>query len=168
MPEFYEVYTNRMREKYGDPFQLELGPGKHDVPDRAKIGLNEKSDPGSDIYWNLNFGIPLCSMCVSHIHSNQVLEHIDEIIPLFNAMWRVLIPGGTMQHVVPHFLSPHAWGDPTHVRAFSEESFKYFCKGDDGKPFSIAFSDYGIIANFTLVYQVVSGDLIIVEMRKDE
>jgi hypothetical protein len=25
--------------------------------------------------------------------------------------------------IVPHYLSPDAWGDPTHCRGFSEESF---------------------------------------------
>lgn len=133
------------------PFDVELGPGKHGPAiDRFKIGLNEKSDPGSHVYWDLEGGIPLPDGCVSHIRSGQTLEHIWNIILLFNEMWRVLVPGGTMHHDVPHYLSIFADGDPTHVRKFSEASFNYYCVRPDGKPFVENFSDYGITCAFEL------------------
>ncbi len=163
------LFTVPMRLKYGDPFPLELGAGKHGpiITNRCKIGLNSRSDPGSDLFWDLNYGLPFLDESVSDIHSNQVLEHISEIIELFNDMWRVLVHGGTMHHVVPYFRSPHAFGDPTHVRFFSEESFKYFCMGENGQPFSEQFSDYGIQANFRMLTQVLNGDSLEVHMKKD-
>jgi len=36
---------------------------------------------------------------------------------------RITKPGGFIEIEVPDYLSPDAWGDPTHVRAFSRQSF---------------------------------------------
>ena len=134
------------------PFQVELGAGHHGpaIQDRFKIGLNETADPDSHLYWDLEGGIPLPDGCASYIGSNQCLEHIWNIILLFNEMWRVLAPGGTMWHCVPHYLSIFADGDPTHIRRFSPASFNYFCVRPDGTPFVQNFSDYGITCAFEL------------------
>lgn len=154
-----EAQRDKLFEKgFEEPFTVELGAGKHGpLMDGkiVKIGLNEYADPASDIYWNLEQGIPLPDACVQHIHSNQTLEHIYNIIGLFNDMWRVLIPGGTMHHAVPHWQSVHAWGDPTHRRVFTEVSFQYFCQREDGAPFVQRFSDYGIECNFILTNQEI-------------
>lgn len=139
------------------PYFLELGAGKHAaaLPDRLCVDI-EPSE-GIDIVFDLNYGIPLPSESVHTIHSNQVLEHITNIIYLFNEMWRVLVPGGTMWHAVPYYAGPHSWGDPQHVRAFTETSFRYYCVRPDGTPFVENFSDYGIQCAFELVGQEVKG-----------
>src|SRR4030067_723788 len=68
------------------PIKLELGPGQHgpSITDRVKLGLNPQADPGCEIFFDLNFGLPLPGESVSYIHSNQVLEHLNNIIFLFN------------------------------------------------------------------------------------
>lgn len=145
--------------KVEPPYFLELGAGKHaaDLPDR--LCLDIEYSEGVELIWDLNFGIPLPSQCVYKIHSNQTLEHIHNIIFLFNEMWRVMKPGGEMWHAVPYYLGPHAWGDPTHVRAFSQESFKYYCVRPDGTPFVENFSDYGIECAFELTdYEIKGGN----------
>lgn len=158
----YDFLTDEKgEEQFEDPFFLELGAGKHgrDLPERVKIGLNPEADPGSNIYWDLESGIPLPDNCVHKIHSNQVLEHIWNIILLFNEMWRVLTPGGEMWHCVPHYSGIHAWGDPTHVRAFSPTSFRYYCVGEEGGRFSEEFSSYDIECGFILDKIEVRPDL---------
>lgn len=144
---------------FEEPYFVELGPGKFadEMPERVKIGLNEQADPGCEVYYDLNYGIPLLARSVARIHSGQVLEHITNIIFLMNEMWRVLIPGGIAWHAVPFYLGPHSWSDPTHVRAFTENSFKYFCQREDGTPFVENFADYGIDCNFILVDQKIVG-----------
>ena len=152
------------------PYTVELGPGKHGplMSDSIlKIGYTPAADPNCNIYTDLNWGMPVADNSVYLIKSNQVLEHISDIIHLMNDMWRVLVPGGIMKHVVPHHSSPYAWGDPTHVRAFSEVSFQYFCQREDGTPFVEKFSDYGIVCNFILKEQVViTGSEVRVVMHK--
>jgi SAM-dependent methyltransferase len=151
----YEGNLARLRESYGHYIKLELGPGRHGKPPYNKrpwatLGLRPSSDPHSDIYQDLEYGIPLPAECVDEIYCNQVLEHIRSLIFLMNDCWRVLKPGGFLEACVPHWLSESAWGDPTHVRAFTKTSFQYFCLDDHGKPFVDAFSDYGIECKFIL------------------
>lgn len=160
-----------LRERYGGEIALELGPGrKQEKLPHATIGLNESADPMSDIYADLNYGLPfLPDECIREIHSNQTLEHIkrENFIHLMNEMWRVLVPGGIMEHNVPDYRSPWAWGDPTHFNVFTPKSFQYFCQREDGTPFVERFSDYGIKCNFIMINQFVRIGLdIVVQMRK--
>jgi SAM-dependent methyltransferase len=141
--------------RYGDYIKLELGAGRRGDPPWEKapwatIGLNPSADPHSDIYWDLESGIPLPDKCIDEIYSNQTLEHIENIIHLMNECWRVLKPGGFMFACVPHRASPYAWADPTHKRVFVRESFLYYCQDEHGEPFVAHFSDYGIRCNFIL------------------
>ncbi len=70
--------------------------------------------------------LPLEEGTFDRVVAEHVLEHIGEgYIGLLRAVWDVLKPGGIFEVLVPHYLSKHAWGDPTHVRAFSETSFDY-------------------------------------------
>ena len=173
-----QLYTSEqvlcfLRQRWGDEIRLELGAGKKnkDGPPWGKypwatIGLNQWADPNCDIYKDLNCSwadpnvcwdnpgkrktIPFPGNCVAEIHANQFFEHIQYIIPLMNDCYRVLVPGGFMNINVPYYLGPDAWSDPTHVRAFSENSFRYFCRREDGAQFAEQFSDYGITAMFDL------------------
>jgi len=158
-----------LRQRWGDYLRLELGAGKKDKngPPWGKypfptMGLTQRADPNCDIYSNLDEVwyddefyedkppkvIPLPDECVHEIHANQVMEHIHNIIPLMNDCYRVLVPGGFVHICVPYYLGPHAWGDPTHVRAYSETSFQYYCRRENGAQFTEQFSDYGITAMF--------------------
>lgn len=155
-----DFYANLLALGFTPPFRLELGPGKflHTMAGTVGIGLNEKSDPGCQIMWDLNNGIPLPDGCVIWIHSNQVLEHIrrENFIHLMNEMWRVMVHGGKMLHCVPHFQSPYSIGDPTHYNQFSEATFQYFSVNPlNGLPFVEDFSDYGIESKFVLDKQEV-------------
>jgi len=159
-----------LRQRWGDRLRLELGAGKRnkDGPPWGKypwatIGLNRFSDPNCDIYRNLDrsymrnpgkdmlrFVIPLPDECIAEIHANQFFEHIRNIIPLMNDCYRVLVPGGFMNIHVPYYLGPDADSDPTHVRRFSENSFRYYCRREDGTQFVQRFSDYEITSMFDL------------------
>ena len=137
--------------RYGSYLSLELGPGRGKGR-LAGIGLSERADPAADIWIDLNLGIPLPGECVDEIYSNQFLEHLRKERQVFfwNEMWRVLKHDGKMEHHVPHYLSPHAVGDPTHNTMYSETSFQYYCLDQSGRPFVESFSDYGITARFVL------------------
>lgn len=166
-----------LRVRYGDYIKLELGPGRHYGSDGefakkawATVGLNASADPYSDIFYNLERGIPLPDECIDEIYCNQLLEHINCLIYLMNECWRVLKPGGFMEACVPHWQSVYAWGDPTHVRAFTEASFQYFCiEHKTKRPFVESFSDYGIECGFILEKHNVRRRVdITVVLRKPE
>lgn len=58
------------------------------------------------------------------IYASHILEHIRYLQRLKAELYRILRPGGNLVTIVPHYLSDDAWGNPTHVRAFSIDSFR--------------------------------------------
>lgn len=80
---------------------------------------------------------PFKDEAFDHILASHVIEHIPDTIAVFNECWRVLIPGGTMEVLVPYAFNPAAFQDPTHVRYFVPESGMYYTQG-------MAYLLYGI------------------------
>jgi hypothetical protein len=68
---------------------------------------------------------------------SHVLEHIENPLPMLEAMWQVAAPGATLTVRCPHGASDDADEDPTHVRRLFPGSFGYF-----GQPFYHR-ADYG-------------------------
>jgi len=58
--------------------------------------------------------------------ANDVLEHIGDLTAAMTNCLRLLRPGGTFQISVPYELGLGAWQDPTHLRAFNENSWLYY------------------------------------------
>jgi SAM-dependent methyltransferase len=56
----------------------------------------------------------------------DVLEHIPDLVSAMTNCKDLLRPGGQMHIHVPYDLSLGAWQDPTHVRAFNENSWAYY------------------------------------------
>ena len=61
------------------------------------------------------------------IVARDVLEHIAELPVAMTNCLRLLRVGGVFDVSVPYELSLGAWSDPTHVRAFNERSWIYYC-----------------------------------------
>ena len=60
------------------------------------------------------------------IIASEVLEHIPDLVKAMTNCRDLLRRGGEMHIIVPYDLSLGAWQDPTHVRAFNENSFLYY------------------------------------------
>lgn len=60
------------------------------------------------------------------IIANDVLEHIPDLVSAMTNCKNLLEPGGEFHIQVPYDLSLGAWQDPTHVRAFNENSWLYY------------------------------------------
>ncbi len=68
---------------------------------------------------------------VDELHSSHVIEHIParERIAFMNECYRILVPGGKMTLIAPHWASCRAYGDMTHVwPPVSEFWFYYLSK----------------------------------------
>lgn len=122
---------------------LDIGCGRHKLP--GAIGVDQLSLPGVDVVADLSKPLPFKDGEFEVVHSNQVLEHVPNLIGLMNEMHRVLAPGGIMIAHVPYFRSSWAAIDITHVRQFTINSLDYFVKGNffhDGYCFSeTSYSD---------------------------
>ena len=62
----------------------------------------------------------------TEIIANDVLEHIPDLVTAMTNCRDLLKRGGEMHIHVPYDLSLGAWQDPTHCRAFNENSFLYY------------------------------------------
>ncbi len=120
------------------PLALHLGSGKDFREDAFNVDI--------DSYWQpdalLDFGRPIAfgeSLVTERfgevrLHENQfetliandVLEHIPDLVCAMTNALKLLRPGGEFEISVPYDLSLGAWQDPTHVRAFNENSWLYY------------------------------------------
>jgi len=128
-----------------DRKKLNLGCGIRKLDGYYNIDISSEVKP--DLVWDLNEGLPsiISDNSVDHIEVTHTLEHIKEIIYLMNECYRVLKHGGTMHIVVPQ--GEGIWADPTHVRAFSKLSWRYWDKDYD----KAGNLSYGIRTDFKTI-----------------
>lgn len=141
--------------------RLELGGGLAPAPGHINIDII----PEADIIWDLNQGLPKetthktttgekFDIIVYRLHGTEgircsmLLEHLDNIIPLLNDCFDVMVPGALFEISVPYANTKESLQDPTHKRQFVEESFLYFCKDS---PYQKEQNEYGITARFEIV-----------------
>lgn len=116
--------------------KLNLGSGKDWRKDciNADIQPEKKPDWLLDIC-NVPWGevidtrlgrFPVEKGMFREIIANDVLEHIPDLVKAMTNCRDLLKRGGEMHIHVPYDLSYGAWQDPTHVRAFNENSFLYY------------------------------------------
>ena len=110
--------------------------------------------PPADVIADLNKQWPWESDSVERIRGWDVIEHLQDKSFTMNEVWRVLIPGGLLDIVVPTTDGRGAWQDPTHVSYWNRNSFFYYTADD---PHRERFGEaYGITARFEVVSEVQS------------
>ncbi|ODS24424.1 hypothetical protein AB835_03760 [Candidatus Endobugula sertula] len=107
------------------PIKLDLGSGgsrKEGYYSVDHIGLK-----GVDIIADLNKPLELFpDNSVSHIYTRHTLEHIDNLLPLLQEIWRISKHNAKIEIIVPHFSNVFAYSGPTHVRFFGLYTMFYF------------------------------------------
>jgi SAM-dependent methyltransferase len=103
---------------------IDISPGTH--PDIVHDITKPLEEEGI-VFDTQRFGkIHLRKDCIDTIICNDVLEHLPDLVTAMTTCLTILKPGGKMKIKVPYDLSYGAWQDPTHVRGFNEESWRYF------------------------------------------
>lgn len=105
---------------------LDIGCGRKKLP--GSVGLDCRAHPGVDIVADLNEKLPIETGSYDVVHADQVLEHVQNMIPLMEEIWRILAPNGILVAHTPYFRSNWAHIDPTHVRGFTINTLDYFVK----------------------------------------
>jgi len=102
---------------------LNLGSGKDRRDDCVNADI--RADVGAD--WVMDICKPLdTDKRFDKIIANDVLEHLPDLVAGMTNCRDLLVDGGEMHIHVPYDLSLGAWQDPTHVRAFNENSWAYY------------------------------------------
>jgi SAM-dependent methyltransferase len=104
--------------------KLNLGCGNDYIDDYINVDV----DPSvkADVYCDLDDSevkLPFEDDEFDFVYMCHILEHITYLPALKRELRRIVQAPGMLCIIVPHFTSMDAWGDDTHVRAFSEHSF---------------------------------------------
>ncbi len=92
------------------------------------IGVDKIHVPGVDVVCDINKGLPFRDETIDEIICIHVLEHVPDLELVMKEFHRVLKPAGILRIWVPHCFSPIAFGDSTHCRFFTYETFIQFDK----------------------------------------
>jgi SAM-dependent methyltransferase len=85
--------------------------------------LDGNPDVKADIYCDLEYDVLHGYQKYDIIYASHILEHVHNLVEVKAILSEMLKPGGLFIVIVPDYLSMDAWGDDTHCRAFSRESF---------------------------------------------
>ena len=136
--------------------KLNLGSGRRPMEGYVNVDIQERVNP--DLVCDVTQGLPWEDNFFDEVRAHDFLEHIPigEVIPLMDEIWRVLKPGGVLEHFTPSTDGRGAFQDPTHVSFWNVNSWLYWT--NDG------YRDlYGILAKFEVseLRDVLTGDHII-------
>ncbi|WP_136800024.1 class I SAM-dependent methyltransferase [Desulfosediminicola ganghwensis] len=132
----------------GKLLKIDLGCGSN--PKKGCYSLDQVDLDGVDVICDLNkplSGIPDHS--VEYIYSRHAFEHVDNLIQLMEELHRIVIPGGEIEIIVPHFSNVLAFSDPTHIRFFGILTMFYFVNKSK-QPFERKVPDYYSNAKFVV------------------
>lgn len=145
--------------------KLNLGSGS-DIKE-GWVNLDSHHLPGVDVVHVIGKKpLPFKKGEFDYILCQDILEHVD-FIPVLKDLHRILAPGGVLKIRVPHFTSRYAYSDPTHIRYFASDTFRFFVK-NDAKPyyaerayyFDFHFSDIQVKITFDKHKVLFYNDLI--------
>jgi SAM-dependent methyltransferase len=110
--------------------QLNLGCGRRPVA-RA-YGVDVVALPGVAVVADLDgVALPFAPDRVERVYLYHVLEHIRDLNRLMTEIHRICQAGAAVIIEVPYYTCVGAFGDPTHVRFFTYETFRFWSADTD-------------------------------------
>lgn len=104
---------------------LVLGCGDVRIEGAVHVDVRENVSP--DVQWDLNQRPwPFKDGAFREVVAEDVVEHLDELIPTMEEVHRVMATGATLWLTTPHWRHVNSWTDPTHKWHLTEHSFDYF------------------------------------------
>jgi len=110
--------------------ELNLGCGKRPID--GTYGVDMVPLPGVAVVADFeNRPLPFAADSIDRIYIYHVLEHIRNLNRLMAEMHRICRPGARVVIEVPYYTCVGAFGDPTHVRFFTYETFRFWSADTD-------------------------------------
>jgi hypothetical protein len=120
------VVKNKVKKA---PLKLDLGCGKNKR--EGFTGVDAKKFPGVDQVVDLTkTPWPWKDGSVAEVNASHFIEHLTapQRIAFANELYRILVPGGKCDFVVPHWNSQRAYGDLTHQWPPVSEFWFYYLR----------------------------------------
>ena len=106
---------------------LDLGCGTDKV--RSAIGMDRVILPAVDVVGNLaDPRFPFADNVFDEIYLNDVIEHLPDTIATMEAVYRVAKPDSKVFIRVVNWNCHYTAMDPTHLKAFTQNTFDFFGK----------------------------------------
>lgn len=112
--------------------KLYFGCGHHRIDGFSGVD-RIKTDQTDVIHDMTQFPYPFDTDSAEEILLYNILEHLPNLLPVMEELWRICRPDAILRISVPYYNSPGASQDPTHVRFFTECTFDYFTSDPDRK-----------------------------------
>lgn len=127
--------------------KLDLGSGsqERDHHRNGFTGIDNK-DYGYNLVRDVTKGLPYSDNTVDEIIAHNFFEHLlpDDWQYVINECWRVLVPDGTLEIIVPPFTHHNAVADPTHKSFWHSGTFSYLT-GKRPRNSSIGLQHWNVI-----------------------
>lgn len=139
--------------------RLHLGCGTNIWPGWINIDRQVPPDPPAFGFSQGDIAagpLPVPSASVDYVFSEDFLEHLppDRRVAVMNEIWRVLVPGGVMEHYVPNAGSRNDYGSPTHLSHWCLQTFEHFDVD------SYRWAKDRAFQGITCGFKKISGDLL--------
>ncbi|HNQ86932.1 MAG TPA: methyltransferase domain-containing protein [Deltaproteobacteria bacterium] len=123
--------------------KLNLGSGFRPMDGYINLDKSPRTNP--DMLHDLCDGLPYEDNSVEEVRAHDILEHIPigKTVYVIEEIWRVLVPNGVLEIVIPSTDGRGAFQDPTHVSFWNINSWLYYI--DD-----LHRDLYGIKAKFSI------------------
>lgn len=94
------------------------------------IGIDKIKTDATDVIHDLEtYPWPFGDNSVEEIMCSHFIEHVKDLIPFIDEIYRIMKQGAKATIIAPYYASMRAIQDPTHVRSICEATFLYFNKG---------------------------------------
>ncbi len=104
---------------------LNLGCGRRTI--QGTFGVDRVALPGVDVIADLDgAALPFADDSVDTVYAYHVLEHLRNLTGVMEEIHRVCRDKGRVMIEAPYFTCVGAFGDPTHVRFFTYETFRFW------------------------------------------
>jgi len=129
-----------------ETLHLNLGSGPKRAEGVTNLDILESVRP--DIICDLEHEpIPLPDNSCHMIDADYIMEHLSNTLNVLKEIWRISINGAQIFIGVPYCMHSAAFRDPTHVKFFDIESYRYW----DSREMLVPHYDY---TGMFLVHQV--------------
>ena len=89
------------------------------------VNIDNNKDVKADVYQDLNkFPWPFKNSEFDEVYCHHILEHLDEVLPVMEELWRVCKNKAKILIFSPHTGSFEVHVDVTHKRGFNTQSFR--------------------------------------------
>jgi hypothetical protein len=112
----------------GDRLKLDLGCGSS-KRDSSWIGVDLLEGAAVDVVGDvLDVLRTIGDQHVEEVFASHLLEHLDDLPAVVDELGRVLVRGGRLHVIAPHFSNPYYWSDPTHRQPMGLYTFSYLAE----------------------------------------